>query len=111
MGIGYRESTDSWAEVLRDLRDRGLASPLLAVGDGALGLWAALDTVFPHTRQQRCHIERSGVCVRSDPSLPEGRGRGGLGRSALLLRARISVSSFETPIRFGTTCRRAGRSR
>lgn len=58
MGIGYRESADSWADVLRDLRDRGLASPLLAVGDGALGLWAALDTVFPHTRQQRCWFHK-----------------------------------------------------
>ena len=39
---GYRESTDSWAEVLRSLRDRGLAAPVLAVGDGALGFWGAL---------------------------------------------------------------------
>ena len=42
MEAGYRESTESWAEVLRNLRDRGLSPPLLAVGDGALGLWAAL---------------------------------------------------------------------
>ena len=49
MAPGYRESTESWAEALRDLRDRGLAPPLLAVGDGALGLWAALDQVFPNT--------------------------------------------------------------
>ncbi len=41
MESGYRESTESWADVLRDLRDRGLAAPLVAVGDGALGLWAA----------------------------------------------------------------------
>ncbi len=50
MELGYRESTESWAEVLRNLRDRGLAPPLLAMGDGALGLWAALDQVFPHHR-------------------------------------------------------------
>jgi transposase-like protein len=54
MGLGYRESTESWAGVLRDLRERGLVAPLLAVGDGALGLWAALSEVFPTTRHQRC---------------------------------------------------------
>ena len=47
MELGYRESTESWSGVLRSLRDRGLSAPLLAVGDGALGLWAALDAVFP----------------------------------------------------------------
>src|SRR5256885_4278215 len=39
---GYRESTESWADVLRDLKRRGMRAPVLAVGDGALGLWAAL---------------------------------------------------------------------
>ena len=58
MEPGYRESTESWAEVLRDLRDRGLAPPLLAAGDGALGLWAALDQVFPTTGHQRCWNHR-----------------------------------------------------
>jgi transposase-like protein len=58
MEAGYRESTESWAEVLRSLRDRGLAPPLLAVGDGALGLWAALGQVFPSTERQRCWNHR-----------------------------------------------------
>ena len=58
MGLGYRESTESWAGVLRDLRDRGLATPHVAVGDGALGLWAALDEVFPDTEHQRCWNHR-----------------------------------------------------
>ena len=44
---GYRESTESWAEVLRSLKDRGLSAPVLAVGDGALGFWAALRDIFP----------------------------------------------------------------
>jgi transposase-like protein len=56
--LGYRESTESWASVLRDLRERGLAAPLLAIGDGALGLWAALAEVFPSTRHQRCWNHR-----------------------------------------------------
>jgi transposase-like protein len=60
MEEGYRESTASWVEVLRSLRDRGLLeAPLLAVGDGALGLWAALDQVFPTTRHQRCWNHRT----------------------------------------------------
>ena len=58
MEAGYRESTESWAEVLRNLRDRGLSPPLLAVGDGALGLWAALGQVFPVTEHQRCWNHR-----------------------------------------------------
>jgi len=58
MEVGYRESTASWQEVLRDLRDRGVAAPLLAVGDGGLGLWAALDEVFPSTEHQRCWNHR-----------------------------------------------------
>jgi transposase-like protein len=53
---GYRESTESWAEVLRSVRDRGLAAPVLAVGDGALGFWGALRDVFPSTREQRCWV-------------------------------------------------------
>lgn len=58
MTLGYRESTSSWADVLRDLRERGLEAPLLAVGDGGLGLWAALREVFPATRHQRCWNHR-----------------------------------------------------
>jgi putative transposase len=55
---GERESTDSWAEVLRDLRRRGMQAPVVAVGDGALGLWAALGDVFPATRHQRDWVHK-----------------------------------------------------
>ena len=58
MEVGYRESTESWASVLRDLRERRLLAPLVAVGDGALGVWAALDEVFPPTAHQRCGNHR-----------------------------------------------------
>jgi transposase-like protein len=51
---GYRESTESWASVLRDLKRRGMTAPVLAVGDGNLGFWAALRDVFPETQEQRC---------------------------------------------------------
>jgi len=55
---GYRESTDSWAAVLRDLRDRGLKTPKLVTGDGALGAWAALRDVFPEAPEQRCWVHK-----------------------------------------------------
>jgi transposase-like protein len=51
---GYRESTESWASVLRDLKRRGMAAPVLAIGDGNLGFWAALREVYPETQEQRC---------------------------------------------------------
>ncbi len=54
---GYRESTDSWKELLRDLKRRGMKAPVVAVGDGALGFWSAVRSVWPETREQRdwCH--------------------------------------------------------
>jgi putative transposase len=55
---GERESTESWAELLRDLRQRGMRAPVVAVGDGALGLWAALRDVFPATRHQRDWVHK-----------------------------------------------------
>ncbi len=55
---GYRESTDSWSTVLRDLKRRGLRAPVVAVGDGALGFWAAVGAVWPETREQRCWVHR-----------------------------------------------------
>ncbi len=51
---GHRESTESWSEVLRDLKGRGLGAPVIMVGDGALGLWAALANVWPDVRAGRC---------------------------------------------------------
>lgn len=51
---GYRESTEAWASVLRDMKARGLPAPVLAIGDGHLGLWGALREVFPTTAEGRC---------------------------------------------------------
>jgi putative transposase len=64
---GYRESTDSWAELLRSLRDRGVVAPVLAVGDGALGFWGALRDVFPSTREQRCWVHKTANCLDAMP--------------------------------------------
>ncbi len=56
---GIRESTQSWREVLLKLKSRGMNSPDLAVGDGAMGFWAALDEVYGDTRQQRCWMHKT----------------------------------------------------
>ena len=55
---GYRESTESWASVMRDLKHRGLHEPKLVIGDGALGTWAALRDVFPGARRQACWVHK-----------------------------------------------------
>ena len=55
---GYRESTGSWADLLRDCKRRGMRAPVLAVGDGALGFWGALREVFPEAREQRCWFHK-----------------------------------------------------
>ena len=55
---GYRESAESWRAVLRDLKRRGMRAPVLAIGDGALGFWAAVREVWPETAEQRCWVHR-----------------------------------------------------
>jgi transposase-like protein len=55
---GHRESTEGWSEVLRDLKARGLSCPRLVIGDGHLGIWAALRNVFPEAGEQRCWNHR-----------------------------------------------------
>jgi putative transposase len=75
MEEGYRESTVAWAETLRSLKERGVKeAPLLAIGDGALGLWSALNEVFPTTRQQRCWNHRTrkeSTCCFSGTNLDQ----------------------------------------
>src|SRR5215217_5248823 len=66
---GTRESTDDWAELLRDLRRRGMGAPVVMVGDGALGLWRALREVFPATREQRCWVHKAANVLNA---LPKG---------------------------------------
>jgi len=51
---GYRESAESWPDLLRDCARRGMRTPVLADGDGALGFWNALREVFPEAREGRC---------------------------------------------------------
>jgi transposase-like protein len=64
---GYRESGESWADLLRDAKRRGMRAPVLAVGDGALGFWAGLREVFPDTREQRCWFHKSANVLAALP--------------------------------------------
>jgi putative transposase len=79
IGDGFRESKDAWCELLLDLKARGLQSgPLLAAGDGAMGLWAALAEVFPKTRHQRCWFHKTGNVLNALPKSQHGRAKAGL---------------------------------
>lgn len=64
---GVRESTQSWREVLLALKARGLKTPKLAIGDGAMGFWAALEEIFPTTRQQRCWVHKTANVLNCLP--------------------------------------------
>ncbi len=64
---GHRESTESWADLLRDLKRRGMRAPMVGVGDGALGFWAALRTVWPETTEQRCWVHKVANCLGALP--------------------------------------------
>ena len=69
---GPRESTQSWREILLKLKKkRGMNAPKLAIGDGALGFWAALDEVFPQTRQQRCWVHKTANVLNYFPKLSQ----------------------------------------
>ncbi|MBA3620561.1 MAG: IS256 family transposase [Acidothermales bacterium] len=64
---GFRESSESWADLLRSCKRRGMRAPVLAVGDGALGFWKAVREVFPETREQRCWFHVGGNVLAALP--------------------------------------------
>jgi transposase-like protein len=64
---GVRESTQSWREVLLGLKARGMNTPKLAVGDGAMGFWRALEEIYSDTRQQRCWMHKTGNVLNCVP--------------------------------------------
>jgi transposase-like protein len=64
---GFRESSQSWADLLRDCKRRGMRAPVLAVGDGALGFWKAVRDVFPGTKEQRCWWHKIGNVLAALP--------------------------------------------
>ena len=72
---GYRESEESWACLLRDLKKRGMRAPEVAVGDGALGFWSALRDVFPETRAQRDWVHKTANVLDSMPKSVHSRAK------------------------------------
>ena len=74
---GTRESTQSWREVLIDLKSRGMNEPLLAIGDGALGFWAALSEIYPGTKHQRCWFHKTANIFQLRAQISTSKGQGG----------------------------------
>jgi putative transposase len=72
---GYRESTDSWSAVFRDLKARDMNEPKLVTGDGALGAWAALRNVFPTAREQQCWVHKTANVLDALPKRLQPRAK------------------------------------
>ena len=72
---GVRESTQSWREVLLNLKSRGMNAPKLAIGDGAMGFWAAMDEVYPETRHQRCWQHKTMNVLNCLPKLSQPKAK------------------------------------
>ncbi|BCQ07277.1 IS256 family transposase [Mycobacterium heckeshornense] len=95
---GYRESTESWADLLRDCRRRGMGAPVLAVGDGALGFWKAVREVFPDTREQRCWFHKQANVLAA---LPKSAHPGAIAAMREIYnaedidKAQVAVKAFE----------------
>ena len=93
---GFRESTTSWREVLLDLKARGLqAGPLLAVGDGAMGFWAALEEVFPATRAQRCWFHKLGNVLNALPASQQARAKAAMQDIFMAATRADALAAFE----------------
>jgi putative transposase len=95
---GFRESTESWADLLRSCRRRGMAAPVLAVGDGALGFWKAMREVFPETREQRCWFHKQANVLAA---LPKSAHPGALSAMREIYnaedidKAQVAIKAFE----------------
>jgi putative transposase len=94
---GYRESEESWAEFLRDLKKRGMRAPVLAIGDGALGFWSALRDVFPETRHQRDWVHKTANVLDSLPKSVHRRAKGAIKEITCAenkIEASIAIEAF-----------------
>jgi len=95
---GYRESSESWAELLRDLKARGLTAPVLATADGALGFWAALRDVFPETAEQRCWVHKT---ARVLDALPKRKHEAAKAALVAISTAPTRAEALDAVSRFG----------
>jgi transposase-like protein len=95
---GVRESAQSWREVLLGLKARGLEQPPeLAVGDGALGFWAALEEIYPATRAQRCWMHKTGNVLNYLPKALQPKAKSALHeiwRAATRRQAELAFDRF-----------------
>jgi transposase-like protein len=108
---GYRESKQSWREVLLDLQARGFKPPLLATGDGALGFWAALAELYPTTRTQRCWVHKTANVLNRLPKGLQAKAKQGLqaiwmaaGRSAATTAFTQFIRTYEDKYPKATAC-------
>lgn len=72
---GVRESTQSWREVLLTVKSRGMGTPKLAIGDGAMGFWSALDECYPETKHQRCWVHKTANILNKLPKSLQGKAK------------------------------------
>ena len=109
---GFRESEQSWREILLDLKARGLkTAPELAVGDGALGFWKALAKEFPATRAQRCWVHKTANVLNKLPKSLQAKAKAGLNeiwmaptRKEAVVAFDLFVASYEAKYPKATAC-------
>ena len=93
---GHRESEESWKDVLRDLKRRGLAiAPKLAVGDGALGFWAALRKEWPSTREQRCWVHKTANVLDKLPKTLQPKAKAKLHEIWMAPTRAAAITAFD----------------
>lgn len=94
---GFRESEQSWSELLIDLKNRGLTmAPKLAIGDGALGFWAALRKVFGETREQRCWVHKTANVLNTMPKSVQPKAKGDLHEIWMAETRAAATKAFDT---------------
>lgn len=92
---GHRESTQSWREVLLKLQQRGMNTPRLGVGDGALGFWAAVDQIFPAMRHQRCWVHKTANVLNKMPKSAQPKAKQALHEIWMAETKKDAESAFD----------------
>ena len=92
---GYRESTQSWREVLLKLQARGMNAPELGVGDGALGFWAAAEQIFPTMRHQRCWVHKTANVLNKLPKSAQPKAKQALHEIWMAETRENAIAAFE----------------
>ena len=96
---GHRESTQSWREALLKLEQRGMNTPLLGIGDGALGFWAAVDQIFPDMRHQRCWVHKTANVLNKMPKSAQPKAKQALHEIWMAETKKDAETAFDLFIR------------